>query len=94
MKDREDDTMMDMDMDTKAYKDVIEAIKKLASDAMLDGMDEDEALVAEVDIKTMDSEDAEDMMEDSLDRDMEEERPKVGTPSMDDEDEEDDEGGE
>lgn len=53
-----------------ARKDVLKAIKKLASEAMMEGLDEDEALVAEVDMRTVDKDEAEDMMEDAMEGEM------------------------
>lgn len=71
---------MNMGMDLQAKKDVLKAIKKLASEAMMEGMDEDEALVAEVDMRTVPVEEAEDMVEDAMEGEM---------PEMDSMDEED-----
>jgi len=92
MQEHEDEKMMDMDK--KAYKDVIQAIRKLASDAMLDGMGEDEAIVAELDIQKVDGDEVEEMLEDEMGMEDEEESimPKVGSES-EEEDMEDDEDG-
>ncbi len=82
-----------MDMDTKAYKDVIQAIRKLASDAMLEGMDEDEAIVAELDIQKVDGDEVEGMLEDEMGMEEEESMmPKIGSESLMEDEEDEDEG--
>jgi len=77
----------------QAQKDVLKAIKKLASEAMMKNMDEDEALVAELDMQRMPKEEAMEMMAEDMD-DMEEEDDLQALSSVEElseDDEEDDE---
>lgn len=74
--------MMGMGPSMEAQKDVLMAIKKLASEAMMQGMDDDEAVVAELDMKKMPKEEAMEMAEEAMEGEMPEDM-------MESEDEED-----
>lgn len=84
---------MNRGMDIQAKMDVLKAIKKLASEAMMEGMDEDEALVAEVDMRTVPVEEAEDMVEDAMGGEMPEMESldEEDMESLDESDEDEDE---
>jgi hypothetical protein len=83
-----DDNMKMSEEEMAAKQDVLEAIKKLADELMLEGMDEDEAVVAELDIQKVDSDEAADMMEEAMEGEMPE-MPEMDEEDMMEEDEED-----